>query len=107
MTEKPAVVIHDNSFTLSSAVKSAPTTKHASPLPAQLQAQLTQQVQAQLQGGHLPTETCMAGSTVRYFESDEQAVAFMRKQKPPPLTLSGLKEMGRNRKKRTSKKTKR
>ncbi len=103
MTEKPTVVIHDNSLTLSSAGKSAPAVEPASPLPAELQAQLTQQVQAQLRAGHLPKDVSVAGGNVRYFESDEQAVAFMRKQKPPPLTLSALKEMGRNRKKRTSK----
>ena len=104
MNEKSTVVIHDNSLTLSSAGNSVPAVEPASPLPAELQAQLTQQVQAQLRSGHLPKDVSVAGSNVRYFESDEQAVAFMRKQKPPPLTLSALKEMGRNRKKRTSKK---
>ena len=104
MTERSTVVIHDNSLTLSSVGKSAPIPEHASPLPAELQAQLTQQVQAQLRAGHLPKDVAVAGGNVRYFESDEQAVAFMCKQKPPPLTLSALKEMGRNRKKRTSKK---
>lgn len=103
MTEKPTVVIHDNSLTLSSVGKSVPVSESASPLPAELQTQLTQQVQAQLRAGHLPKDVSVAGGNVRYFESDEQAVAFMRKQKPPPLTLSALKEMGRNRKKRTSK----
>ena len=104
MTEKPTVVIHDNSLTLSSVGKSVPAAEPANPLPAELQTQLTNAI---LSAKHLSKGVSVAGSNIRYFETDEQAVAFMRKQKPQPLTLSVLKEMGRNRKKRTAKKTKR
>lgn len=67
-----------------------------------MQQRIAEQIRQQRANGN---ETFAIGPNgTQTFATEAEALAYMRKQKRPPVTLSGMKEMYKNRRKSSRKK---